>query len=82
VSLRQLSSPSLPHLPVWQSDYDSVLTETDTDTLFKRVEIAEAAILTRRDILHAGSECRSELQAIAEALENLRVIKRDQLKFI
>jgi len=47
-----------------------------------RVEIAEAAILTRRDALEPRSDHHSEWQAIEEALANLRVIKREKLKFV
>lgn len=76
------SSRSSPHLPVWRHDYDAVLSETDTRALFKCVEIAEAAILTRRDDLWASSRHRSELQVLEQALANLGVIKRERLKFL
>ena len=33
----------------WQLEYEFALQETDRKILFKRVEIAEAAILTRRE---------------------------------
>jgi hypothetical protein len=38
-------------LPPWQLEYESALQETDHKILFKRIEVAEAAILTRREIL-------------------------------
>jgi hypothetical protein len=49
--------------------------------LFKRVEVAEAAILTRRDALEHDSSSQTERVAIEDALANLRVLKRDQLNF-
>lgn len=77
------SSPfTAPHFPSWQRDYEAVLTETDTGALFKCVEIAEAAILTRRDALKSSAEQHSEGRALEEALANLGVIKRERLKFL
>ena len=75
------SSSSSPHFPAWQREYEAVLSENDTDALFKRVEIAEAAILTRFDVLESNSDRHSERGAMERALENLRVIKRERLKF-
>jgi hypothetical protein len=49
--------------------------------LFKRVAVAEAAILTRRDALEHDSSGQTERVAIEDALANLRVLKRDQLHF-
>jgi hypothetical protein len=82
VSLTHCSSPSSSRFPEWQHDYEAVLSETDTSALFKRVEIAEAAIRTRREDLAASSDHHSERHAMEEALENLRKIKRDRLKFL
>ena len=47
------SSSSVPEtgFPQWRVEYESALQETDRKTLFKRIEVAEAAILARRDIL-------------------------------
>jgi hypothetical protein len=55
--------------------------ETDKSVLFKCVEVAEAAILTRRDALEHDSSCQTERGAIEGALANLRVLKSDQLHF-
>jgi hypothetical protein len=74
-------SSSNPHF-AWQRDYEAVLTTADTDALFKLVEIAQAAILTRRAELEGSPDHHSERQAIEEALANLRVVKRDRLKFL
>jgi hypothetical protein len=67
--------------PNWQRDYESAWLETDKNVLFKRVEVAEAAILTRRDALEHDSSGPTERVAIEDALANLRVLKRDQLHF-
>ena len=77
------SSPSpAAHLLGWQLEYEAVLSETDTSALFTRVEVAEAALLTRRDALQSMTGHRSERQALAEALANLGFIKRKRLKFL
>lgn len=65
----------------WQRDYQAMLTEADRDALFKRVEIAEASIRTRLDELKESSDHHAERGAMEEALANLRVVKRDRLKF-
>ena len=48
MALRDLSLTSFPPLrfPNWQREYEAALLETDESVLFKRVEVAEAAILT------------------------------------
>jgi hypothetical protein len=68
-------------LPNWQREYESALLETDKSVLFKRVEVAEAAMLIRRDALEHDSSSRTERGAIEDALANLRVLKRDRLHF-
>lgn len=80
LSSRSPSSPS-PHL-AWQRDYEAVLAEADNEKLFKLVEVAEAAVLTRRAELEGSPDHHSERQAIEEALANLRVVKRNRLKFL
>jgi hypothetical protein len=52
------------------------LLETDDRVLFMRVEVAEAAIRTRRDALEHGSSSQTERAAIEDALANLRVLNR------
>jgi hypothetical protein len=83
MALRDLSLTSFPSLrfPNWQREYESALLETDNGVLFKRVEVAEAAILTRRDALEHDSSGKTERSAIEDALANLRVLKRDRLHF-
>lgn len=74
-------SSSTRHTPPWQHVYEAVLREADTNKLFKLVEVAEAAVLTRRASLEESSDHHFERRAIEEAVANLQVIKREQLKF-
>jgi hypothetical protein len=77
------NSPHLPgRFPTWQQAYDAVLGDVDTNTLFKLVEVAQAAILTRRAELEGSSNHHSERQAIEKALANLQVVKKERLKFL
>jgi hypothetical protein len=78
-----LTSTSFPpqRFPNWQREYESALLETDKSVLFKRVEVAEAAMLTRRDELAHDSSSQTERGAIEDALTKLRVLKRDRLHF-
>ncbi len=78
---KDTSSPSGPRFKVWETAYAAVLTETDTAALFKLVEIAEAAIRTRRAALEGNPDHHAERQDMAEALANLRVVKKERLKF-
>lgn len=79
----QKSSPILDSLrfPDWRHAYESALLETDDRTLFKQIEIAEAIILTRRDALAQSPDHHAEQQAMEHALFNLRILKKDRLKF-
>lgn len=67
--------------PKWHQAYDSVLRETDDRALFKRIEVAEAAILTRKEVLAHGSDHHPERQAMEDALVNLQRLKRDRLNW-
>jgi hypothetical protein len=68
-------------LQQWQLEYESAMKETDHIALFKRVEVAEAAILNRREVLAQSDDGFTERQKIKLALANLRSLKRDVLKF-
>ena len=61
--------------------YEEALSEDNTISLFKRVEVAEAALLTRHADLEGNSDHQIERQAIEEALAKLRIVKRERLKF-
>ena len=67
--------------PQWRSEYEAVLRETDRRMLFKRVEIAEASLLNQRDALSQDSDGRVEKQELESALQNLRALTKNVLKF-
>jgi hypothetical protein len=69
-------------LPQWQLEYESAMRETDHKTLFKRIEVAEAAILDRREVLTQSSDGFAERQEIKMALAKLRTLKKEVLKFL
>jgi len=69
-------------LPQWQVEYEAVLRETDREALFKRIEVAEAAILARRDALAQGSDGFAERREITLALAKLESLKKEVLKFL
>ncbi len=50
--------------------------------LFKLVEVAEAAALTRLSSLEDSSDHHAEREALAEALAHLLLVKKDRLKFL
>jgi hypothetical protein len=74
------SSSSAP-VEGWRRNYESALLETDHKALFKRVEVAEAAILSRREELHRSSDGFAERREIETALRNLRKLKKEILHF-
>jgi hypothetical protein len=49
--------------------------------LFKRVEVAEAALLSRREALEHGNSDRTERQEIEKALAKLHALKKNVLNF-
>ncbi|MGZ4731176.1 MAG: hypothetical protein ACXVZH_03445 [Terriglobales bacterium] len=52
-----------------------------TAGLFKRIEVAEAAVLTRREVLVQSPDGFAERQEIKLALDQLRRLKKEVLKF-
>jgi len=74
------SVPERP-FPQWQLEYESALQETDHRTLFKRIEVAEAAILNRREVLLQSPDGFAERQETKAALDKVRRLKKDVLKF-
>jgi len=76
------SSGSSLNYPAWQREYEAVLTESDTTTIFKLVEIAEAAALTRRADIDGNASHHAEYRAIEQALTRLTEIKRYRLRFL
>lgn len=75
------SSAAGETLTHWQLEYEAALQETDHKTLFKRIEIAEAALLSRREALLQGPDGHAERQEIKTALDKLRRLKKEVLKF-
>jgi hypothetical protein len=73
--------PPNPELLEWQRAYQSALRETNKKALFTSVEVAEAAILTRREGLTLAVEHHTEWQVLEEALASLRILKSERLKF-
>lgn len=65
----------------WRREYESALLETDNKALFKRVEVAEAAILSRREELRQSSDGFAERREIEIALTKLRMVKKEVLNF-
>lgn len=78
---KSYSSASQRTLPQWQLEFESAMRETNHRTLFRRIEIAEAAILTRREILTRSQDGFVERKEIETALGKLNVLKKDVLKF-
>ena len=68
-------------IPRWQLEYEAALNETDHKALFKRIEVAEAAILARREVLVQSPDGFAERQEIKLALNKLRRVKKEILKF-
>lgn len=68
-------------VPAWQHAYEATLQATDTNSLFKLLEIAEPAVLIRRDHLKGKSRNKAERRAIEAAFLMLSSIKKDRLKF-
>jgi uncharacterized protein YbaR (Trm112 family) len=82
----QMAADSIPgvrglRFPAWQDAFEAALQTTDTNALFKLVEVAEAAILVRRDVLSEKHAAKVEERAIDEALHTLLLIKRHKLRF-
>ena len=76
---RRTSSSRRQHAQDWQRAFESVLQETDKHALFKRIEVAEAAILTRRYDLQNSWDQPGERDKIEDALAHLRFLKRQRL---
>jgi hypothetical protein len=70
----------LPY-PEWQETYHDALFELNPQKLVQRVNEAETAILSRLQKIRIGSDSRMEAQAIEDALNGLRVLKNETVKF-
>lgn len=70
----------LPY-PEWQGHYRTALMVTDRNNLFKKLEIAEAAVLTRLHELQPATEHLAERQQLLLARRGLQIIKKHKLGF-
>jgi hypothetical protein len=61
--------------------YEAAVRETDISALFRLVEEAEPAIRTRLEVLASSSDGHVERQALEDALDQLRLLKRTRLRF-
>ncbi len=67
--------------PEWQKIYHDALLELNPQKLVQRVSEAETAILSRLQEIRIGSDSRMEAQAIEDALNGLRILKNETVKF-
>jgi hypothetical protein len=67
--------------PEWQKTYHDALLELNPQKLVQRVNEAETVILSRSQEIRIGSDSRVEAQAIEDALNGLRVLKNETVKF-
>ena len=67
--------------PKWQEPLKAAILEIDKEKLKLRVEAAEAAIFQRQQELAQNHHDLVEQQAIQDALNTLRIIKREVLDF-
>ena len=72
---------TLLNFPSWRHRFESALCETDNVALFKKVEVAESAMLARRDVLTGVIESREDWEALDAAVVALRVLKKERLHF-
>jgi hypothetical protein len=80
---KETTSRNAPlRFPEWQPEYEAALRESDHKILFKRVEVIEAKLLTRREVVMQDSAAQAELRDIEAALKKLGAIKKDVLKFL
>lgn len=67
--------------PSWQNEYQAALVEVNSAMLPQRVEAAETAIFKRLQQLSQSADDFAERLVIEDALNSLRVLKRDELGF-
>jgi hypothetical protein len=67
--------------PQWQNEYAAALLETDPQKFSERVEAAETAIYKRLQELSQNSDHHNERHVIEDALQSLKVLKRNELGF-
>ncbi len=67
--------------PEWQGKYRAALLETDRDALFKKVEVAQAAVLTRLHELRPETDKLGEWHQLMHARSGLQIIKKEKVGF-
>jgi hypothetical protein len=67
--------------PEWQEPLREALLELDKNKLKQRVAAAETAIFNKLQAISRSTDDQAERQAIDDALQTLRVLKRDNLGF-
>jgi len=67
--------------PEWQKSYQEALLEADKQKLAAKIHLAEWKIFQRLQTISADSDHHGEKSAIADALNALRVLKRDKLNY-
>jgi hypothetical protein len=66
---------------VWQKSIRAALLELDPEILKQRVVDAEVAIFRRLQELSSGSDSGEERQALQDASNTLRLLKKEVLKY-
>jgi hypothetical protein len=79
---KRLGSAVRLSYPGWQGEYRAAVMEADTLQLFKKVEIAQAAVLTRLHELQHETDHATERHQLMRAWRVLQIIKRKKLGFI
>ena len=67
--------------PEWQAPLQDLILEFDRDKLAEKIQKVENLIFQRQQQLHQMSDGHAEREAIQDALNIIRVIKRDKLGF-
>ena len=67
--------------PEWRTSYQEALLELDEKKLEAKIHLAEWKIFQRLQTISADSDHQGERLAIADALNALRVLKRDALNY-
>jgi hypothetical protein len=65
----------------WQTSYRDALLEVNKQKLEAKIQLAEWKIFQRLQTISADSDDHGERSAIADALNALRVLKRDTLNY-
>ena len=65
----------------WRTSYREALLEVNKEKLEAKIQLAEWKIFQRLQTISADSDHHGERSAIADALNALRVLKRDTLNY-